>query len=111
MRISDWSSDVCSSDLGPRDIAEDDRIAFVAGAPDGVGIGIHGDEGLAVPLKHLRHHAAYAAEADDDGSAVVPLFQKFQSRVAQAVPAPGDVAAKPGEQWRDRKSTRLNPSH
>src|SRR3546814_13575344 len=87
-------------ETGPRDIAEDDRIAFVAGAPDGVGIGIHGDEGLAVPLKHLRHHAAYAAEADDDGSAVVPLFQKFQSRVAPAVHAPGDVAAKPRSEER-----------
>src|SRR3546814_20586220 len=31
MRISDWSSDVCSSDLGPRPPARDDHRAQAAG--------------------------------------------------------------------------------
>src|SRR3546814_14302314 len=60
MRISDWSSDVCSSDLGRDDpavgivgIGEDDAAAM---PPDAVGIGGHG----------ARNHLAVRAIAGCD---------------------------------------------
>src|SRR3546814_3449707 len=43
MRISDWSSDVCSSDLSPRDQARKGQIADDADAPS--------------PFRHARNMA------------------------------------------------------
>src|SRR3546814_15419898 len=50
MRISDWSSDVCSSDLHPQDLVDDAIALFVAALDDvAVGLGGHGSEpGLGI---------------------------------------------------------------
>src|SRR3546814_20870338 len=50
MRISDWSSDVCSSDLMPRTVAEP-RIAVLALA--------RAQRLVHLGLQHRLHHAAH----------------------------------------------------
>src|SRR3546814_1521098 len=64
MRISDWSSDVCSSDLLRRDEAVDHvvlgrRLQVLA---DGEKV----DVGRAQVVHHLQHLALALAEADHD---------------------------------------------
>src|SRR3546814_12618932 len=79
MRISDWSSDVCSSDLArrfaaaPRD--RDPRNALKRGGSEGVGqlADILGDDGVddavRLALDLLRRRETAAEAGDDDGTA------------------------------------------
>src|SRR3546814_7361331 len=90
MRISDWSSDVCSSDL-------------LAGlAP------VH--HGLATALG-LEATLAWSVEAEDGAFVVAARACGLAS--AAALPAwYGDLMTRCGVERRlDRKSTRLNSSH
>src|SRR3546814_6005105 len=81
MRISDWSSDVCSSDL---QMAEDTQVAGIPIAhPDGAGIGLAVADQRVIVI-----------------DAVEPIARR--GRVERAIPI-GDRG--------DRKSTRLNSSH
>src|SRR3546814_4449547 len=71
MRISDWSSDVCSSDLDARLDGEDDGV-------DGAGQGVEGAHrggdrlGNAVePELHLGDHAEGAFGADEEARQVI----------------------------------------
>src|SRR3546814_9682289 len=101
MRISDWSSDVCSSDLG------------LDPAP-------HADQGhdAAVPqLRRLLAHGAGArhghgagadAPARRRGGAVVTTAQQLPRKVVLAAGGTGGHMF-PAEA--ERKSTRLNSSH
>src|SRR3546814_6276792 len=98
MRISDWSSDVCSSDLDRMDL--------------GLGIGIDiGKRRHADGTAHVEH--ARRLEIREAG------FQESGARlalvVAQGAVAPHheDEAAEIRARARpqDRKSTRLNSSH
>src|SRR3546814_9446003 len=110
MRISDWSSDVCSSDLDrdsgflaslfderdeavTRMIAEAIRKAHAAG----IKIGICGQ----APSNHPDFAAFLVAEGIDS----ISLNPDSFVRTAQA------VSAAEGLSTRDRKSTRLNSSH
>src|SRR3546814_3914047 len=113
MRISDWSSDVCSSDLhmvtptvGPRLIADAAGLIDVARpAPQRrVGTGRHfqrpADVALlcrskAAELLHFRKHRRAAAGLCD------PAHPKLRSLLRSTKLPPS----------RDRKSTRLNSSH
>src|SRR3546814_5279847 len=67
MRISDWSSDVCSSDLDPN-FDVDGRLA------DGIGrdlaVRLDGDEnaGLGRAIELLQVHAERAVEVEDVGA-------------------------------------------
>src|SRR3546814_10499263 len=72
MRISDWSSDVCSSDLLREDLVDG---AFAALAADGLG--------------DIRDPAAFAARRDDIGKA---LFGEAMARLQQAETILGLVA-------------------
>src|SRR3546814_13779577 len=69
MRISDWSSDVCSSDLYP----DNDQLRNIERLADGTGIG---PEGIAVDLKG-QIYAGYAdgrvMRFDEDGAHPVLL--------------------------------------
>src|SRR3546814_5154185 len=102
MRISDWSSDVCSSDLqkGRRDVQHLQQlgIPFIA-----VDIEQHGARGIAdiadvlVALGQLPHQpAVYRAKGKF-------AFGGLLARIRDVVQYPFELG--------DRKSTRLNSSH
>src|SRR3546814_8787046 len=97
MRISDWSSDVCSSDVG-----------------------IDGDDAPGLRLhRALDHRQAQRAEAEHRDT-VAGLYLR---RVVHGPDAGGNAAAEQADLLRrrllvdlrqrdlDRKSTRLNSSH
>src|SRR3546814_8582080 len=98
MRISDWSSDVCSSDLiDPRaglEIAEVDRLRDQIGGPACV----------ATPdARALKHAAETVAAGEGRGQIDDRAFGGRCERgdqIGRGHPPPGD-----------RKSTRLNSSH
>src|SRR3546814_3121263 len=102
MRISDWSSDVCSSDLAPGDmlylppsvphhgVAEDPCLTFSIGMRAPSSAELLGD-----------FVDTLAAEADDGQRYVDPDLAPAKD------PNEIDAAA----MQRDRKSTRLNSSH
>src|SRR3546814_10915094 len=109
MRISDWSSDVCSSDLAT--LADGRRVTrSLAVAPRGWDISRLGSlPKYPVPsatFQRLRPpelaqiKAARATDHDSDG-----WRQRF------VWPAPGRISTNFGSQRIDRKSTRLNSSH
>src|SRR3546814_2763971 len=98
MRISDWSSDVCSSDLGaprPARFREDEDALLVV--HEGVGLA---EIGTAGPVLHREAHRP-----------VVTIDRNDPAR------APGNLGDRIGPEMlddlveRDRKSTRLNSSH
>src|SRR3546814_5791579 len=118
MRISDWSSDVCSSDLSKHAIG----VHVVDAQPGIIGAGAQLIEGA-------RLHAIFAARTADDGV-------EADGREALAVPQPDVLAIVLDDARRaillslgivadesfgrfdrmivdaeDRKSTRLNSSH
>src|SRR3546814_2873841 len=85
MRISDWSSDVCSSDLAGRDAA-----AIILDADRSVAVQ-RDEHQVAMPRQRL----------------VDRIVRNLEHHVMQARPVVGvaDIHA------RDRKSTRLTSSH
>src|SRR3546814_10325764 len=112
MRISDWSSDVCSSDLG--------RMLAVAAAQLGYRTHVYAPDRESVAAQVAAQHsqaawddeprlAAFAAACD-----VVTLeFENVPVDTLRFLS--GHVAVRPGaaalEVAQDRKSTRLNSSH
>src|SRR3546814_3169270 len=114
MRISDWSSDVCSSDLeahvehavGFVEHQHFDRVELGAAALEVVDQAAGGgdeDVDAAAQVVDLRAHAG----ATEDGGDV-------QAQVAAVgLDAVGDLHRElaRGHQHQDRKSTRLNSSH
>src|SRR3546814_8120791 len=132
MRISDWSSDVCSSDLvvlegpGGREEAEYD---FVYGA-DGVHSRVR--DGLDIAFEGYVHRREWSiADAElaewPHEPGVAHLFLRDDGDVGFIIPigpgrfraisnTPDALARIPGSyrvarRLRDRKSTRLNSSH
>src|SRR3546814_7900734 len=97
MRISDWSSDVCSSDLCGRDQAM--KTAPAGADAEEAHVLEEGREGgVAVGLQHNREDAARARE--------VPTPERVTGIVGQR-----RKEDTPNGGMRDRKSTRLNSSH
>src|SRR3546814_4124327 len=110
MRISDWSSDVCSSDLAPEDGAVSQVNYSIAGrVANGLNlvlapIGFNRDISLAlIPAMAAREVAVsalatvYSLDADEDEAR---LERSLGDRLKDNWPLPTD-----------RKSTRLNSSH
>src|SRR3546814_952758 len=102
MRISDWSSDVCSSDLfdaGPEDVVEaetvsgDANVAAIEDAPQ--------DEPDNAP----------AAEDRAEGEPLAAAAETTAEAPDPAVPEPAVPDPAVPEPAVDRKSTRLNSSH
>src|SRR3546814_5128829 len=97
MRISDWSSDVCSSDLrgsGARTMFE------LLSATPGQAAGISPDEEVD---DFLVYHNNHFPELEDAADALRGLIGQ-DDRIT-------DTAIAARLESRDRKSTRLNSSH
>src|SRR3546814_7427444 len=99
MRISDWSSDVCSSDLNAADE------------------GLQREAGISV----LHHRSSPSAPAQESPMVVQLLRRRFrgQRKYKRAEPAIASASPPPANpisqgvlksSWLDRKSTRLNSS-
>src|SRR3546814_5867368 len=98
MRISDWSSDVCSSDLGQ--VVDDARVEILA-AEEGVAVGgLHLEHAVA-DFQHRHVEGAATQVVDHDGAAAL---------LVEAVGESGRGGLVDDAQ-QDRKSTRLNSSH
>src|SRR3546814_5674012 len=101
MRISDWSSDVCSSDLGPGIAAyRDDRSTRDAASWD------------ALLGRWRGELATLATEVRDGWAAVAPKHPRQSCRdcgLHAVCRIREQVSLDEGEE--DRKSTRLNSSH
>src|SRR3546814_5231809 len=113
MRISDWSSDVCSSDLAA-DFAvaiEHDRLDAVAhenvGAAEAGRTGADDRDFLLGPahLGHVRTPALLERFVGD------VLFNAADRYRAEAVIERARTFTQPILRTEDRKSTRLNSSH
>src|SRR3546814_7772505 len=113
MRISDWSSDVCSSDLLAGDTGFARGLELLAAAPE--------DEGIAA----LQAHDLLAGLCLADDQRVDPVLPHRVAAALLGDADPLDVRRDQGEHARadqsvandqigaghDRKSTRLNSSH
>src|SRR3546814_8249077 len=90
MRISDWSSDVCSSDLVPDQVGEDDdarvahrparrvrRLPVALGAvAAGVGPAVHqGEAGRSVDVEHEGEDQADADRSEEHTSELQSLMR------------------------------------
>src|SRR3546814_2424005 len=117
MRISDWSSDVCSSDLGPRDrsIAQDLVLGDVPIFGNIGEVGVADDDqqikiGLIAVLRIIDPVAAnITAEQDDllDLAVLLPRLRRARGRNGKFV----HQNPRRARQFSlDRKSTRLNSS-
>src|SRR3546814_6341008 len=100
MRISDWSSDVCSSDLPHQRAAAvtQDVAGQAAGALD-----VEQDHRARVAFEHVGGEQHQQAVGED----VLAVAGDHAEAVAIAVEGDAQV----GLEARDRKSTRLNSSH
>src|SRR3546814_1631514 len=97
MRISDWSSDVCSSDLVQQLLAAHEHAGDVRA---------HVDE--VVPHRLALEHLVEAARAHDLGGRDADQLRDVDPRLI------GDVAVLllgQVEEGEERKSTRMNSSH
>src|SRR3546814_1159994 len=109
MRISDWSSDVCSSDLHKASVGRNSR----GNEYDNTGIVSQMLKLRAEKAKMLGFDT-YAAYALDDNTAKTPeavnemLGKLAPAAVANAKKEAADLQAMIDQ---DRKSTRLNSSH
>src|SRR3546814_1236895 len=109
MRISDWSSDVCSSDLDPyRPIERLEHARPVDPAVKPIEVDV-----VALDWKWLFIYPEYGIATVNEMAA--PVDRPIQFRITASsvmnsfyIPAlAGQIYAMPG----DRKSTRLNSSH
>src|SRR3546814_1367663 len=99
MRISDWSSDVCSSDLGAdvsREGVQRDLLPLI--------------EGTQVATKHgtvRTDHILFIASGAFHLAKPSDLLPELQGRLPIRV----ELKDLTREDFKDRKSTRLNSSH
>src|SRR3546814_4960221 len=100
MRISDWSSDVCSSDLRVLDFRQ---LHPALDAP------LHDHKREKAHGRSRRHHQRKRGTVDDR---FVWRAWRMQQLVAlAAAEAKHHVLGAVGDKIADRKSTRLNSSH
>src|SRR3546814_1481869 len=103
MRISDWSSDVCSSDLIIRVVAVDIGERIVTGAAAFAVCRIEQIDGLPVMGAEARARIVILAFHIEDDDRASPGQQVWNDNA--------DAFARAGRGFEDRKSTRLNSSH
>src|SRR3546814_1477297 len=100
MRISDWSSDVCSSDLFPAERSRNDAVSICkagkAGSDQRIAIFAISDELFALAESLCAVHKDHAFQASSP-----KLKAALRGGFFFRHPLP----------WIDRKSTRLNSSH
>src|SRR3546814_8228208 len=109
MRISDWSSDVCSSDLAAVDM---DDLAPI------VGLGAQlADQRCIVAIGHKADVLAVGLGRDAQAQVACDFAHHALSKPAQRKAQEIELLLRRREQeialvaCRDRKSTRLNSSH
>src|SRR3546814_8070268 len=105
MRISDWSSDVCSSDLSGSIAGVHTSIAVTA-APGHGTASVAGDVVTYTPASGYYGSDSFAYAATGPGGTSAPASVQL---TVGTPPAP--VAADKSGVSIDRKSTRLNSSH
>src|SRR3546814_7174945 len=117
MRISDWSSDVCSSDLKLHTAISDLEVEQrdVKGQIWHFRYPVEGEAGRHIVVATTRPETMLG----DTAVAVHPDDERYQALigkhvvlplVGRRIPIVADTHADP-ETGRDRKSTRLNSSH
>src|SRR3546814_2144254 len=112
MRISDWSSDVCSSDLMSTTLVQDGvRVATVEHLLAALA-------GLGIDNAYVELSAAEVPIMDGSAGPFVFLIQSAgieeQDAAKRFVRIRKPVQVSDGDRWarfEDRKSTRLNSSH
>src|SRR3546814_8825567 len=109
MRISDWSSDVCSSDLADRYAVHGDR-EWQRNVEMGVAAGRQRDAVAETVRDQPQHGQQQGGEVGFAPRPADALFEQRRSEQTddqeqRAPPATG------AERAGDRKSTRLNSSH
>src|SRR3546814_3815207 len=106
MRISDWSSDVCSSDL-INIVTKQPTTDFQAGfgASGGRYDNFRGEADISGPLNADGTIAARITGAYENSDSFVDFWHKTHGFVAPV------IAFRPGPDTKDRKSPRLNSSH
>src|SRR3546814_7319368 len=112
MRISDWSSDVCSSDLAH--IGQAQALPEARQHDDELGVDVRAGkaQGLDVDLVELAVAAALRAFVAEYGADAVDALRPVVQQIvldAGAHHAGGHFG--PHGERIDRKSTRLNSSH
>src|SRR3546814_1126208 len=112
MRISDWSSDVCSSDLRPA-LERAPELARIAKADAGADLG---DRQVAAAQQFARSLAAHLVVQDAEAAAggeqlpAQGAFCQVQFR-GDITQRRALVHTRAQQMAQDRKSTRLNSSH
>src|SRR3546814_4083143 len=101
MRISDWSSDVCASDLGLKTILS--TFSRVRAGSAGTVAAVRLDEPRRL-RSLVERGAASAGSATPSAASAVIMASARSSIVALGAQTPSGAA-------QDRKSTRLNSSH
>src|SRR3546814_1379568 len=107
MRISDWSSDVCSSDLNTLTAALLESGKLILMCPPGPG------QSVGAKVAIAWNGSGEAARAM---TAALPVLRKADAVTILAsadreLPISGEDAGRYLESHGDRKSTRLNSSH
>src|SRR3546814_4022181 len=114
MRISDWSSDVCSSDLFMLHALVDypDRATTLRIMALNRREAIAAEE-LPAPASKLSQEAVFRARQQILGLTLVDAVAEYIAALVDATRRPAPYSAKLAEwlRWGDRKSTRLNSSH
>src|SRR3546814_6290858 len=127
MRISDWSSDVCSSDLGDRTVKDDKAIIGGFATIGGVSVMVIGHQkGKNTKERQFRNFGMANPEGYRKALRLMKLAEKFNKPVVTFIDTmgayPGIEAEERGQgeaiarnllemSVLDRKSTRLNSSH
>src|SRR3546814_5744386 len=124
MRISDWSSDVCSSELGGlvEVLDVDDGLLRIDDAEVHYRIDLdrHVVARDHVLLRHVHdnraqvdpHHLLHHGNQDDQARALhLPVAAELEHHSALVFAQHLDCTDQQYEQQQDRKSTRLNSSH
>src|SRR3546814_3603991 len=128
MRISDWSSDVCSSDLGARVAIDHHDVVVVDASVDHARSADAEDEtcrpiepqqldqayGVVLPVLGRAWKAGSCCTNDPENGPLrhVGKRDRLHQRQHQRFPSPSIVTpARPKGAQEDRKSTRLNYSH
>src|SRR3546814_7431219 len=113
MRISDWSSDVCSSDLQSFDEAATTDFAELSGTfTIDKGIVTNKDLSLVAPLVRMTGEGQIPLPPRTVDYVVKPkLVGSIEGQGGASELAGVTVPIKVSGPWRDRKSTRLNSSH
>src|SRR3546814_1906618 len=105
MRISDWSSDVCSSDLNRGEIAC--RVIKTARRMGMATVAVYSDADARAPFVQMADEAVHIGPSPASESYLIA------DKIIAACKATGSEAVHPGYGFlsEDRKSPRLNSSH